>query len=72
MKKIMGMLRIPLTIIFLIAWVVAAISFAGDGPRNRRGGGGNYSVAEPAAIMLLGAGLISLGIYAKRKRGKKQ
>ena len=30
------------------------------------------SVAEPLTILLLGAGLVSLGIYAKRKRGKKQ
>ena len=71
MKNIMGILRIPLMTIFLIAWVVTAISFAGDGPRQRRGGGGSYSVAEPAAIALLGAGLVSLGIYAKRKRNKK-
>ena len=35
-------------------------------------GNETYSVAEPAAILLLGAGLVSLGIYAKRKRGKKQ
>ena len=39
------------------------------------GVGGNQSgntsrVAEPAAIVLLGAGLVSLGIYAKRKRKK--
>ena len=31
-----------------------------------------YSVAEPAAILLLGAGLVSLGLYAKRKRGKQR
>ena len=31
-----------------------------------------YSVPEPAAIGLLGAGLVSLGIYAKRKQGKKR
>jgi hypothetical protein len=35
-------------------------------------GGTTYSVAEPAAIALLGAGLVSLALYAKRKRGKKQ
>ena len=35
-------------------------------------GGTTYSVVEPAAIVLLGAGLVSLGIYAKRKRSKKQ
>jgi hypothetical protein len=34
--------------------------------------GTTYSVAEPAAIMLLGAGLVSLALYAMRKRGKKQ
>jgi hypothetical protein len=41
------------------------------------GGGGStdgqtYSVAEPAAVLLLGAGLVSLGLYAKRKRGKQR
>ena len=35
-------------------------------------GNGAVSVAEPAAIALLGAGLVSLGIYAKRKQGKKR
>lgn len=35
-------------------------------------GGNGYSVAEPLTILLLGTGLVSLGIYAKRKRGKKQ
>lgn len=33
---------------------------------------GVVSVAEPAAILLLGAGLVSLAVYAKKKRGKKQ
>ena len=31
-----------------------------------------YSTPEPAAIALLGAGLVVLGLFAKRKRGKKQ
>jgi hypothetical protein len=35
-------------------------------------GGNGYSVAEPTAILLLGAGLVSLAVYAKKKRGKKQ
>ncbi|MBE3117722.1 MAG: PEP-CTERM sorting domain-containing protein [Candidatus Atribacteria bacterium] len=35
-------------------------------------GGNTYSVAEPTAILLLGAGLVSLAVYAKKKRGKKQ
>jgi hypothetical protein len=33
---------------------------------------GTVTVPEPAVIALLGAGLVSLGIYAKRKRAKKQ
>ena len=44
------------------------------GPRRRPGnGGGNpiRSVAEPGAIALLGAGLVTLGIYANRKNKKK-
>jgi hypothetical protein len=46
----------------------------GPGPDGPHGPNGppNYSVAEPASILLLGAGLVSLGVYAKRKRGKKQ
>jgi hypothetical protein len=35
-------------------------------------GGNGYSVAEPTAILLLGAGLVSLAVYAKKKRSKKQ
>jgi len=35
-------------------------------------GNGTVSVAEPVTILLLGVGLVSLGLYAKRKRGKKQ
>ncbi|MGZ5467561.1 MAG: PEP-CTERM sorting domain-containing protein, partial [Candidatus Aminicenantales bacterium] len=30
-----------------------------------------YSAPEPAAMALLGAGLVSLGLFAKRKLGKK-
>ena len=30
-----------------------------------------FAVPEPGALLLLGAGLVSLGIYAKRKQGKK-
>lgn len=34
-------------------------------------GSSGYSVPEPQAIALLGAGLVFLGIYAKKKQGKK-
>ncbi|MCX6569950.1 MAG: hypothetical protein NT006_00750 [Candidatus Aminicenantes bacterium] len=38
-----------------------------------RGAGINgYSLTEPQAIALLGVGLVSLGVYAKRKQGKKR
>jgi len=59
--------------IFLLLLTVASAS--DFGPRQRDGrhrSGGGISVPEPAVIALLGAGLVSLGIYAKKKRGKKQ
>jgi hypothetical protein len=76
MKKILRRATSPLACAFLLLGLIAAVASASDfGPRRRPGhGGGNpiQSVAEPAAITLLGAGLVSLGIYAKKKRGKKQ
>jgi len=60
----------------LLAWVASSAAGASlEGPR--RGGGRNrpgnptYSVAEPASVALLGAGLVVLGLYAKKKNGKK-
>ena len=32
---------------------------------------GDFSVAEPASIALLGSGLISFGVDSKKKPGKK-
>lgn len=60
--------------LLLLLLVVASFASASDfGPRRRGPGRGPIrSVAEPTAIVLLGAGLVSLGIYAKRKLGKKQ
>ena len=74
MKELFRKLRVPLAALFLLTWVAAAVAFASEGPRWKRSrhSGGGHSVAEPAAIVLLGAGLISLGIYAKRKRDKKK
>ena len=43
----------------------------GTGGTGGTTGGNGYSVAEPTAILLLGAGLVSLAVYAKKKRGKK-
>lgn len=72
MNKVFMKLRMPLAALFLLTWIIAAAVFASEGPRSRRHGGGSHSVAEPAAIVLLGAGLVSIGIYAKRKRDKKK
>ncbi len=60
---------------FLVALTFGSIASASDlGPRywRRHRPKPPVGVAEPAAIALLGAGLVSLGIYAKKKRGKKQ
>ena len=74
MKNLFHKMRIPLAALFLLTWVVAAAAFASEGPRWKKNKhkGSSHSVAEPAAIVLLGAGLVSLGIYAKRKRDKKK
>jgi len=64
--------------VFLLLLTVTSVASASDiGPRKKPGHRDRdhnppISVAEPAAIVLLGAGLVSLGFYAKKKRGKKQ
>ena len=77
MKKAkMGILS--LILMFVVVSAVASASdmwpgwFKSDHGTGDTGGGPVQSVAEPAAIVLLGAGLVSLGLYAKRKRAKKQ
>lgn len=68
MKKLMTVLRVfvlPLAVLSL-----AVLVSAGPG-RRHGGGGGSYGVPEPASIALLGVGLVSLGLYAKRKKNKK-
>ena len=66
MRKLMGRLNIA---VLLTSFVLFAVSGLQAG--QRAPGGGHFSVAEPAAIVLLGAGLVSLGFYVKRKRNKK-
>lgn len=51
----------------LVLFMCSAATYAGWGG----GGGGSTRVAEPAAVILLGTGLISLAVYAKKKNGKK-
>jgi len=75
MRKILKKLIVPAVPMILLFVALTTIASASEyRPGHRRGGGhhgGGYSVAEPAAVLLLGAGLVSLGIYAKRKRNKK-
>ena len=64
------------TLVLALGLVSILASASGFGPRNQHGrnrqGSVPTSVAEPAAIVLLGAGLVSLGFYAKKKHDKKK
>ena len=67
----------PFAWFFMLLLTVATVASASDfGPRrwhrNRNRPPAPHSVVEPTAIALLGVGLVSLGIYAKKKRAKKQ
>ena len=70
MNKIMKKLMFPMIALFLLFFALSVIAEAGENRPDKRRRGGSYNVAEPAAVVLLGAGLVSLGIYAKRKRNK--
>ena len=60
------------SLLFLFASSAAGASHAGPTAQpGQAAGDPTYSVAEPSAIALLGAGLVALGFYAKRKNHKK-
>ena len=69
---------LSMILLFVVLTTVASAAemWPGWWKHNPKGGhdqnSQGYSTPEPAAIALLGAGLVSLGLYAKRKRGKKQ
>ena len=67
MKKFLGKMKVAALLAAVLMIAVSALQ-AGQRPP----GGGHFRVAEPASIVLLGAGLVSLAIYAKRKNGKKR
>jgi hypothetical protein len=76
MKKAAGILGVSLAGASLLAWFASSAAGASlEGPRRGHGrnrpGNPTYSVAEPASIALLGAGLVALGLYAKKKNSKK-
>ena len=56
----------------LLTTTISIVNAADFGPRRRAGERTRVSVAEPTAIVLLGAGLVSLGFYAKKKLSKKR
>lgn len=75
MNKITGILCASLAGAAVLLGAVASLAGeSSQGPRINRGRTRperSYSVAEPGSIALLGAGLVTLGIYAKKKNAKK-
>ncbi len=75
MNKVTGILCASLTgAAVLLGFAASLAGESTTGPRLNRGRtrpGPTYSVSEPAAVALLGSGLVALGIYAKKKNGKK-
>jgi hypothetical protein len=69
MKRPVSFLGLPLVALMFLSAVFAGASELKPGKNNR--GGNGYSVPEPAAIALLGAGLVSLGLFARRKNKSK-
>jgi hypothetical protein len=59
------------SLLFLFASSAAGGSHAGFRGNRQAAGGPASSVAQPSTIALLGAGLVALGFYAKRKNHKK-
>lgn len=76
MNKITGILCASLAGAAVLLGVVASLAGeSNDRSRyswERRQPGPPSAVTEPGSIALLGAGLITLGIYAKAKNGKKK
>ena len=69
MKNLMRKFTVPLAALILLFGVMLAATSANAGPRKPRKP--PFSVAEPGTLALLGGGLVSIGLYAwkKRKRG---
>jgi len=76
MNKVIGILCASLTGVAVLLGVGASLSGkSNDRSRyswERRQAGPPPTISEPASVALLGAGLITLGIYAKKKNGKKK
>lgn len=67
MRKFKGFL-----LAVLVVLAASGMAFAGrpQDPGTGDGHGSVHSVVEPATIILLGAGLASLGVFAAKKKKK--
>jgi len=74
MKKATGILGALLAGASMLAWIASSAAGASAGSRNwRLGGAANPTTTapEPRSIALLGAGLVALSLYAKKRNSKK-
>jgi hypothetical protein len=74
MKKAAGILGVSLAGASLVAWLASSAAGASAGSRDwwlGGGGGPSTTAPEPRSIALLGAGLVALSLYAKKKNSKK-
>jgi hypothetical protein len=75
MKRGFGIVGSAVTGAAMLFWFASSAAAASSAGPRRDGGRGRgnttYSVAEPSTIALLGAGLVALGFYAKKKNHKK-
>jgi len=70
MKKLLRNLGVPLAALILFG-VMSAATSAYAGPKKPKPPKPPHSVAEPATLALLGAGLVSVSLYALKKRNKR-
>ncbi len=74
MKGILRKLGVSLIALIVVSGMLLGASEFKPGKGKGKGHGHNgapISTPEPSSIALLGAGLVSLGLYAKRKNANK-
>lgn len=73
MKKGLGLVGTAMTGAATLFWFASSVAGAASAapPYYRQAAGPAPVVAQPSTIVLLGAGLVALGVYAKHKNRKK-